>query len=82
MVFVRPAEQGTGVGLPLVLHLLDVASSLGYRRVSVWTAQRNAPARKIYERAGMTLTGKTAAFRSSLALQYESVLSNGEGVGG
>src|SRR4249920_2389917 len=43
MVFVRPAEQGTGVGLPVVLHLLDVARSLGYRRVGVWTARENAP---------------------------------------
>jgi ribosomal protein S18 acetylase RimI-like enzyme len=77
MVFVRPAAQRTGVGLPLVLHILDVARSLGYQRVGVWTAEENTPARKLYERAGMTLTGKTAPLRSSLALQYESFL-NGE----
>lgn len=71
MVFVRPAAQRTGVGLPLLLHILDVARSMGYQRVGVWTAQENRPARKLYERAGMTLTGKTAPFRSSLALQYE-----------
>lgn len=71
MVFVRPAEQGTGVGLSLLLHLLDIAASLGYRRVSVWTARENAPARKLYERAGMTLTGKSAPLRSGTQLQYE-----------
>ena len=77
MVFVRPAEQGTGVGLPLVLHLLDIAYSLGYQRVGVWTARENAPARKLYERAGMTLTGRSAPLRSGTRLQYEGFL-NGE----
>lgn len=72
MVFVRPAEQRTGVGLPLLLHIFDVAHTMGYQRVGVWTAEENRPARKLYERAGMTLTDKTAPLRSSLALQYES----------
>jgi len=75
MVFVRPAAQRTGVGLPLVLHVLDVARSLGYQRVDVWTAQENTPARRLYERAGMTLTGKSAPLLSSEQLQYESFLS-------
>ncbi len=72
MVFVHPAAQRTGVGLPLLLHILDVARSMGCQRVGVWTAQENGPARKLYERAGMTLTSKTAPLRSGLALQYES----------
>lgn len=76
MVFVRPAEQGTGVGLPLLLQVFDVARSLGYQRVGVWTAWENAPARKLYERAGMTLTGRSAPLRSGTRLQYESCLSH------
>jgi ribosomal protein S18 acetylase RimI-like enzyme len=76
MVFVRPAAQRTGVGLPLVLHMLEVARSMGYERVGVWTAEENTPARKLYERAGMSLTGRTAPFRSRLALQYEGVLND------
>jgi GNAT superfamily N-acetyltransferase len=54
MVFVRPDAQRTGVGLPLVLHIFDVAHSLGYERVGVWTSRENIPARGLYERAGMT----------------------------
>jgi GNAT superfamily N-acetyltransferase len=77
MVFVRPAAQRTGVGLPLVLHVLDVACSLGYERVGVWTDQGNTPARKLYERAGMAPTGKSAPLRSGTQLQYECFL-NGE----
>ncbi len=74
MVFVRPAAQRTGVGLPLAMHVLDVARSSGYRRVGVWTAQENSTARKLYERAGMTPTGKTTPLRSSVALQYECLV--------
>jgi ribosomal protein S18 acetylase RimI-like enzyme len=74
MVFVRPDAQRTGVGLPLVLQVLDVAGSLGYQRVDIWTAQENTPARRLYERAGMTLTGKSATLLSSAQLQYECFL--------
>jgi ribosomal protein S18 acetylase RimI-like enzyme len=72
MVFVHPAAQRTGVGLPLLLHVLEGARPLGYQRASVWTSSENTPARELYKRAGMTLTGKTTPLRSSLALQYES----------
>lgn len=75
MVFVRPVAQRSGIGLPLVRHVLEVASSLGYDRVDVWTARENRPARGLYERAGMALTGRTAPLLSSEQLQYESLLS-------
>lgn len=78
MVFVRPDAQRTGVGLLLVLHILEVARSLGYERVGVWTARENRPARRLYERAGMTLTGKTAPLRSGTQLQYGSFLNGAE----
>ncbi len=77
MVFVLPTAQRTGVGLPLVLHIFDVARSMGYERVGVWTARENSAARGLYERAGMTLTGKTTSHRSSVALQYECLLNVG-----
>lgn len=75
MVFVRPAEQGTGVGLPLLRHVLGVARSLDYERVGVWTARENTPARRLYERAGMTLSGKSARVLSRTHLQYECLLT-------
>jgi ribosomal protein S18 acetylase RimI-like enzyme len=77
MVFVRPAAQRSGVGLPLVLHVLDVAGSHGYQRVAVWTAEDNTPARGLYERAGMSLIGKSAPFHAGTQLQYGCLL-NGE----
>ncbi len=78
MVFVHPAAQRTGVGLPLVLHILNVARSLDFQRVDVWTARENRPARALYERAGMTLSGRTAPLLSSVQLQYESCLDGRE----
>lgn len=74
MVFVHPAAQRMGVGLPLVRHVLDVARSLRYGRVAVWTAEQNAPARALYERAGMTLTGRSEGAGSSIHLQYGRLL--------
>jgi len=74
MVFVRPAEQRTGVGLPLVLHILEVAGSLGYQQVGVWTAEENIAARKLYECAGMALTGRSGPFLSGTQLQYGYLL--------
>jgi ribosomal protein S18 acetylase RimI-like enzyme len=76
MVFVHPAAQRTGVGLPLVRHVFDVARSLNCERVGVWTAEENTPARKLYERAGMTLTGKNARVPSGTHLQYGYLLSD------
>lgn len=78
MVFVHPTAQRTGVGLPLVLHIFDVARSMGYQRVGVWTAQENTPARRLYERAGMTPSGNIARLQSGLVLQYESLLGDEE----
>ena len=77
MVFVRPGDQRSGVGLPLVLHVFDTARSIGYERVGVWTAEENIPARGLYERAGMSPTGRTTPLGSGTQLQYELRLSAG-----
>jgi ribosomal protein S18 acetylase RimI-like enzyme len=77
MVFVHPTAQRSGVGLPLVLHLLDVAGPRGYQRVAVWTAEDNTPARRLYERVGMALTGRSAPFRAGTQLQYGCLLNGG-----
>jgi ribosomal protein S18 acetylase RimI-like enzyme len=70
MVFVHPTAQGTGIGSSLVLHVLDAARSLGYRRVGVWTYSDNTRARRLYEGVGMATTGKTARVLDRTQLQY------------
>jgi ribosomal protein S18 acetylase RimI-like enzyme len=74
MVFVHPEAQRTGVGLPLVRHILAVARSLHYERVGVWTDEENTAARKLYERAGMALTGESTRVPSGTHLQYGCLL--------
>jgi ribosomal protein S18 acetylase RimI-like enzyme len=75
MVFVHPAAQGAGVGSSLVLHVLDAASSLGYRRAGVWTYSDNTPARRLYEGVGMAATGKSARVFTRTQIQYGCLLS-------
>jgi GNAT superfamily N-acetyltransferase len=82
MVFVRPAAQRTGVGLPLLLHIFDIARSMGYQRVGVWTYRDNTPARRLYEGAGMATTGKTARVLTRTQIQYGCLLNGGGGVAG
>lgn len=75
MVFVHPAAQGTGVGSSLVIHVLNAARSLGYQRVDVWTYRDNTLARKLYERAGMATTGKSARVLTRTQIQHECLLA-------
>ena len=70
MVFVRPAAQRRGFGHALLLHVIDIARTMGYQRVDVWTAEGNGSARKLYERVGMALTGRTEPGRYRLHVQY------------
>jgi ribosomal protein S18 acetylase RimI-like enzyme len=70
MVFVHPAAQRTGIGHALLLHVIDIARAMGCRRVDVWTAEGNGSARKLYERVGMALTGRTEPGRYRLHVQY------------
>lgn len=75
MVFVHPAAQGAGVGSSLVLHVLDAARSLGYRRADVWTYRDNTHARRLYEGVGMATTGKTARVLTRKQIQYGCLLA-------
>lgn len=58
-LYVLPAAQGSGVGT----ELLDVAKG-ACDRLELWTFQRNAPARRFYERRGFTLVEQTDGARN------------------
>jgi ribosomal protein S18 acetylase RimI-like enzyme len=70
MVFVRPGVQRTGIGRALLLHMTDVARTMGYQRIDVWTAEANRSARKLYESAGMAFTGRSEPGRHRTQVQY------------
>lgn len=58
-LYVLLAAQGSGVGT----ELLDVAKG-ACDRLELWTFQRNAPARRFYERRGFTLVEQTDGARN------------------
>jgi putative acetyltransferase len=61
------AARGRGVGRALLAHLLGVARSEGFRRVSLETGTTAAfaPARALYESAGFAPCGPFAAYQPS-----------------
>jgi GNAT superfamily N-acetyltransferase len=52
---VHPEYQGRGFGREILKHLLDAASSLGYRELRLDTTAQMMPARKLYEKNGFKL---------------------------
>ncbi len=58
MLFVEPFTRGMGIGSTLVEACLEFAKAAGYSKIMLWTNDILTGARRIYERAGFTLTAE------------------------
>ena len=57
-MWVDPAHRGTSVATLLVQAVVDAARQAGFSALSLWVADGNIPARRLYERMGFEGTGE------------------------
>lgn len=61
MLFVEPWARGGGVGTLLVDECVSFARAAGYRKLVLWTTDRQRAARRLYEATGFRLVASTPA---------------------
>ena len=73
-VSVLPAERGKGVGLRLLEGALEVLRARGACEVFLEVGQKNAPAKRLYERAGFAEVGRRPGYyRNEAGLNEDAV---------
>lgn len=74
-MWVAPQARGGGLGAELVLAVIDWARAAGHDRLSLWVAEGNQRAERLYLRLGFARTGRVVPIRPEEPDRLEAEMS-------